>query len=215
MTSMNLMRRVYLVTRDLHLYIGLFLSPFILAFAASVFYLVHGLSSRPAPGSFDPSRTVANVNVNAAIANLQGRARVDALRAVLDQLDVPGEIDFVRHVANEHRLIVPVRLPHRDTVVTIDYERQTATVTSREHGIGDAVVYLHKMPGPHNADVRGNSALIRLWHIGADATVYLLLFITISGIYLWAVLRAERRVGLLLLLAGAGTFWGLVYAVAV
>jgi hypothetical protein len=63
-------------------------------------------------------------------------------------------------------------------------------------------------------DVRGNSALIRLWRLGADATVYLLLFITISGVYLWVVLRAERRTGLLFLLAGAVTFWGLVYAVA-
>ena len=42
----------------------------------------------------------------------------------------------------------------------------------------------------------------------------LLLFITISGIYLWVALRAERRVGVILLLAGAITFWGLVYAVA-
>ena len=208
------MRRFYLVTRDLHLYIGLFLSPFVLLFAISVFYLVHGLSNRPAPGPSDPSRTVANVDVNPAIGNLQGRARVDALRPVIEQLGVRGEIDFVRHVANEHRLIVPVRLPDRDTVVTIDYEQRIATVTSRRHGAGDAVVYLHKMPGPHNADVRGNSRLIRLWHLGADATVYLLLFITLSGLYLWAVLRAERRVGILLLLAGAGTFWGLVYAVA-
>ena len=55
---------------------------------------------------------------------------------------------------------------------------------------------------------------MRMWRLGADATVYLLLFITVSGIYLWAALKAERRVGLLLLLAGAGTFWGLVYAVA-
>lgn len=208
------MRRFYLVTRDMHLYIGLFLSPFVLVFAVSVLYLVHGLSNRPAPGRSDPSRTFANVRVNPEIAKLQGRARVDALRPVLEQLEVHGEIDFVRHAASEHRLIVPVRLPHRDSVVTIDYEQGTATVTSRKHGIGDAVVYLHKMPGPHNADVRGNSGLIRMWRLGADATVYLLLFVTVSGIYLWAVLRAERRVGLLLLLAGAGTFWGLVYAIA-
>lgn len=208
------MRRFYLITRDLHLYIGLFLSPFVLAFAVSVFYLVHGPSNRPSPGPSDPSRTVANVNVNPEVAKLQGRARVDALRPVIEQLDVRGEIDFVRHVASEHRLIVPVRLPNRDTVVTIDYEQRTATVTSRKHGIGDAFVYVHKMPGPHNADLRGNSGLMRMWRLGADATVYLLLFITVSGIYLWAALKAERRVGLLLLLAGAGTFWGLVYAVA-
>jgi hypothetical protein len=78
----------------------------------------------------------------------------------------------------------------------------------------EAFVYLHKMPGLHNADVRGNSWLIRAWRILADATAYLLLFITVSGIYLWVALRAERRVGVILLLAGAITFWGLVYAVA-
>jgi hypothetical protein len=208
------MRRLYLITRDLHLYIGLFLSPFVLLFAVSVFYLVHGLATRGAPGPFDPSRAVTDVPITPEIVRLQGRARVDALRQVLEQLEVRGEIDFVRHVANEHRLIVPVRLPDRDTVVDIDYEQRTATVTSRKHGIGDAVVYLHKMPGPHNADLRGNSRLIRLWRVGADATAYLLLFITISGIYLWVVLKAERRVGLLFLVAGTVTFWVLVYAVA-
>ena len=40
------------------------------------------------------------------------------------------------------------------------------------------------------------------------------LFITVSGIYLWVALKAERRVGLVLVLAGAITFWGLVYAIA-
>ena len=57
------MRRFYLVTRDLHLYFGLFLSPFILAFCVSVFYLVHGLAPRPGPGASDVSRTVANLTV--------------------------------------------------------------------------------------------------------------------------------------------------------
>lgn len=208
------MRHLNLVTRDLHLYIGLFLSPFVLVFAVSVFYLVHGLAPRPSPGPSDLSRTVANIQVTRDIAGLQGRARVDALRPVLEQLDVEGEIDFVRHVASDHRLVVPVRLPGRDTIVTIDYEQRTANVASRHHPMREAFVYLHKMPGPHNADVRGNSWLIEAWRVVADATAYLLLFITFSGIYLWAALRAERRIGLLLLLAGAATFWGLVYAVA-
>lgn len=208
------MRRLYLVTRDLHLYVGLFLSPFILVFSLSVFYLVHGLAPRAAPSGADASRTVTDVIVPPGIAGLQGRARVDALRPTLDQLDVRGEVDFVRHVAAEHRLIVPVRLPDRDTVVSLDYQRKLAVITSRRQSIGDALVYLHKMPGPHNVDVRGNSWPMRAWGLLADATAYLLLFITISGIYLWVALRAERRVGLLLILAGASTFWGLVYVIA-
>ena len=205
---------LYRFVRDLHLYLGLFLSPFILAFSVSVFYLVHGSAYRPAPTASDNPRTVTNLRVARDIASLQGRARVDALRPVLDQLDVSGEIDFVRHIPAERRLVMPVRLPGRDTVITLDYDQRTAIVTSRRHSIGDALVYLHKMPGPHNVDVRGNSGLIRAWRLVADATAYVLLFITASGIYLWVALRAERRIGLAFMVAGAVTFGGLVYAIA-
>ena len=208
------MRRLYLIVRDLHLYAGLFLSPFVLLFCISVFFLVHGFSQRPAPAATEHSRTAANLAVSDDIARLQGRARVEALRPVLEQLGVRGEIDFVRHVASEHRLVVPVRLPDRDTVITLDYDQRTATVTSRRQSLGDALVYLHKMPGPHNVEVRGNSPLMRAWRVLADATAYLLLFITLSGIYLWTALRAERRIGLVLMLAGAVTFGGLVYVIA-
>lgn len=208
------MRRLYLVTRDLHLYLGLFLSPFILVFSVSVFYLVHGLAYRPAPDKADDPRTVTNVGVPLDVARLQGGARVEALRPVLDQLGVRGEIDFVRHVAAERRLVIPVRLPNRDTVISLDYGERTATVTTRRRSIGDALVYLHKMPGPHNVDVRGNSGMIRAWRVVADATAYVLVFITLSGVYLWVALRAERRIGLALLFSGAATFAGLVYAIA-
>jgi hypothetical protein len=206
--------RLYRIARDLHLYLGLFLSPFILVFSVSVFYLVHGSAYRRAPSGSDNPRTVAELRITPDIGGLQGRARVDALRPVLDQLDVPGEIDFVRHIPAERRLVIPVRLPGRDTVITLDYDQRTAVVTSRRHSIGDALVYLHKMPGPHNVDVRGNSGLIRAWRLVADGTAYILLFITASGIYLWVALRAERRIGLAFMVAGAVTFGGLVYAIA-
>jgi len=208
------MRRFYLVTRDLHLYLGLFLSPFVLVFSASVFYMVHGLAPRPAPDPAASSRTVTDLVVPPGLAGMQGRVRVDALRPVLEQAGVSGEIDFVRHLPGEHRLIVPVRLPNRDIVVSLDYEQRTATISTREHALGEALVYLHKMPGPHNVDVRGNSPLMRWWQLLADATAYLTLFITLSGIYLWVALKAERRVGWMLVAAGAITFWGLVYAIA-
>src|SRR5262245_47096225 len=208
------MRRVYLVIRDLHLYLGLFLSPFVLVLSVSVFYLVHGMARRPAPQRSDASRTVADLRIPADLAALQGRARIEALRPVLEQLGVRGEVDFVRPVSSEHRLIVPVRLPDRDTVVDMNYEQRTATITSRGQTLADAFVYLHKMPGPHNADLRGNSRWMRAWRILADGTAYLLLFITVSGIFLWVALKAERTIGLLLLLAGAVAFWGLVYVIA-
>ena len=196
------------------MYFGLFLSPFILLFSVSVFYLVHALALRPPPATADTSRTVADVQLPAGVAQMQGRARVDALRPVLDRLGVRGEVDFIRRVASEHLLVIPVRLPDRDTTVSVDYEARVATVISRQQSLGDALVYLHKMPGPHNVDVRGNSWAIRAWSILADVTAYVLLFITVSGIYLWVALRAERRIGLALIAAGALTLAGLVYAIA-
>src|ERR1035441_10487349 len=39
--SAVLMRRLYLITRDLHLYLGMFISPFVLMFSLSVILLVH------------------------------------------------------------------------------------------------------------------------------------------------------------------------------
>ena len=124
------MRRIYLLTRDLHLYVGLFVSPFVLVFAISVFYLVHGIVQRPAPTVGPEVRVVSNVNLPPDLAQLTGRPRVDALRPVLNQLGVKGEVDFVRLISNEHRVVVPVRRPGYDTIVTLDYEQRTATVTA-------------------------------------------------------------------------------------
>jgi hypothetical protein len=39
------------------------------------------------------------------------------------------------------------------------------------------------------------------------------LFISLSGVYLWWAIKAERRIGYAVLTAGAFTFAGLVYAV--
>lgn len=209
---LTLMRRLYVVTRDLHLYFGLFVSPFVLLFAVSVFYLAH-----PTPDPIEPDvtvRRVAGVAIPPNVAELQGRTRIDALRSVLDALGVNGEVDYVRHVANERRLVIPVKMPGQDSTVDLDYGAGTATVTTRGGGYRAALIYLHKMPGPHNADLRGNAAFMRAWRLLADATVYAFLFITLSGVYLWYALKAERRVGLALLSAGFVSFAGLVYVIA-
>ena len=55
---------------------------------------------------------------------------------------------------------------------------------------------------------------MRAWRVLADVTVYSFLFITISGVYLWLALRAERRVGVALVTAGLVSFAGLVYVIA-
>jgi hypothetical protein len=108
--------------------------------------------------------------------------------------------------------VIPVMVPGRVTTVTLDVTKGEASVERRTTGLADEVVVLHMSPGQHLADIRKNWSYMRIWSWLADATVYLVLFITASGIYLWYVLRAERRIGVGLLTAGALSFFGIVYA---
>ena len=205
-------KRFYLITRDLHLYFGLFVSPFVLVFAFSVFFLVHSWIPGAA-GKLQVSR-VLDLELPPELDKLSGRQLVDALRPVLDRIGVQGELQSVRRLAKVRRLMVPVSVPGRETTVNIDLQNRTAEITRRTTGIWDAMVTLHKAPGPHLAAIRMNWFMMRVWRWLADATVYLLLFISLSGIYLWIVLRAERRVGLILLAAGASSFFGIIYAIS-
>lgn len=202
--------RLYKVVHDLHLYLGLFISPFVLVFSISVFFLVHAWVPKVFGGN-SMTRIAIDVPLPADLQNLSGRRLVDALKPSLEKADVRGEIGFVRHQVKENKLVIPVIIPGRETTVTINTTNREATVASRETGLADALVTLHKFPGQHGGDLRMNWFWMKLWSWMADATVYLVLFISISGIYLWYVLRAERTIGYVLLSVGAVTFFGMIY----
>jgi len=188
----------------------LFISPLVLVFAVSVFFLVHawipGNSAAPA------KRIADDLAIPSGVELLTGRDQVSALRGLLDRLGVKGEVGMVRRIAKEHRLVIAVIIPGREVLVDLNLETRSAAVTERTTGTWSAVTYLHKMPGQHLANLRGNWAYMRIWRWLADGTVYIVMFLTLSGVYLWAVLRAERRVGLALIAAGAVSFFGSLYA---
>ena len=103
------MKRIYLITRDLHLYFGLFISLLVLVFAVSVFFLVHGwIPGTPAQPSV---RTASDLSIPAGVDRLTGRAQVDPLRGVLASIGVQGEVNFVRNISKENRLVIPVIVP--------------------------------------------------------------------------------------------------------
>lgn len=205
----DLALRAYPLLRSLHLYLGLFVSPFIVVFSVSVFFLVHSWLPKATEAS---KRTVPEVAFPEGLETAKGPAQVSALRGVLDALNVRGEIGFIRYSPQQRRFNLPVTQPGRETQVELQLNTRTAVISSRTTGIADAMVYLHKMPGPHNVALRGNSVHVQVWRWLADITVYLLLLVTTTGIYLWAVLKAERRLGVALIGAGAVTCGGMIYA---
>ncbi len=131
---------------------------------------------------------------------------------MLEACGVRGEVGFIRHQVKEEKLIIPVTIPGRETTVSINLSNREATIVTRETGLADALVVLHKSPGQHGPDIRMNWFAMRAWRWLADASVYLLLLITVTGIYLWYVLRSERAVGILLFSAGTLIFFAMTYA---
>ena len=184
---------VYRWFRDLHLYFGLFISPFVLLFAASVFYLNHAKLVLGAPPH---AETYQNLRIPEGFDRLEGREAIDRARQILPQVEVAGEIGFLRYVATDRHLTFPVLRAGLETTVDVDLDAGSATVTRRPMSVWESLAYLHKMPGPHNVAIRGNWAGTHVWRWFADATIYLLLFISVSGIYLWWAITTERRMGL-------------------
>jgi hypothetical protein len=201
---------LYRWLRDLHLYFGLFVGPFVLLFAVSVFYLNH---AKLRPDASPPVERFEHLQIPDGFDRLKGREAVERARAILPQVGVSGEIGFLRYVATDRHLIFPVSTARIESTVDVDLDARSAAVTRRRLPLWESLAYLHKMPGPHNVAIRGNWMGITVWRWLADATIYLLLFISTSGIYLWWTIKAERKIGLALLTAGVGTFFGLIYAI--
>lgn len=195
------------LTRTLHLYTGLFISPFVVIFALSVFVVAH--AAMPWGGKDVPEevRQVGfippKIEDNLAFA-----------KEVQRRLGVHGEVDYVSRRKESDLITIPIRAPGLTTTLHLDPVANTATISTRKTGFWDAVVYLHMKPGPHNVAMQGNSPPMRLWAWLADATIYLLLFGTASGIYLWLLLRTERKAGLVFLGVGALSFAASVLVVS-
>ena len=205
--------RFYRLTRDLHLYLGLFISPFVLVFAISVFFLVHSWIPQLASESVQ-TRIVSALTLPEDLQKLSGRPLINALKPTLKKMNVSGELGFVRRLDKEATLIIPVTIPGRLTTVSLNIASREATIVTRETGWADALMTLHKSPGQHGPDIRMNWLAMKAWRWFADATVYLTLFITVSGLYLWYMLRVERKIGLILLFAGTLSFFGIAYAIS-
>ena len=196
--------------RDLHLYFGFFISPFILLFSISVLFLNH---AKVAVDRFTSVDSFTELSIPQAIESAQGREAIRIAQDILRQTNGSGEIGFTRFVKKERHFIFPVSKPGLETTVDVDVDRGSAIVSKRRTGLMEAFAYLHKMPGPHNVAIRGNWIWTQMWRPFTDATIYLTLFISVSGVYLWYVLKAERTVGTVLLAAGATSLFGIIYAV--
>src|SRR5687768_1444686 len=168
------MKKYYPLVRSLHLYLGLFISPFVLIFSMSVLVFNHPEAINllsPVPPAIKVTTKLDKIPYDTT----------DLLtaRAIIQKLGIQGEVDFINE--NDDRISFPVKKPGLHTQITVNKHTDSVTITRQTEGAYRAMAYLHSMPGQHNQKIRGNSAFIKVWRVLADAVVYILLFLTISG----------------------------------
>lgn len=193
------MKQYYPHVRSLHLYFGLFVSPFVLIFSLSVLCFNHPeIVNRLSP--MEPPNEI--------------RTKLDKIpydstdlltaRAIIKKLGMEGEIDFINQ--NDDRISFPVKEPGLRTNITVNKHTDSVLISQQEEGAYRAMAFLHSMPGQHNVKVRGNSGFIKVWRVLADVVVYLLLFLSVSGVFLWYFLKVERNLGYFSLTLGVILF---------
>ncbi len=193
-------RLLYRWNRQLHLYLGIVASPLLLIFAITTILLNHGVT---------PSPLIQDATVSVVLEEgLEGPALVES---VLAQLDLTGEVVGRGQVRNG-KTTIRVAKPGNAKIINVDVESQEAVISDRVFGLMDTLRYLHLNPGPHKSP---SWIFSRMWGWVADSTVYITLFLTVTGIYLWSVLRSEQKAGLIALGSGAFAFVTILYSLLV
>ena len=197
------MKKYYPSVRTIHLYVGLFISPIVLIFSISALVLNHtDYINRTNPIKKLPDIKTSIDKIPYDTTDLQ------TAKGIIKKLRIKGEIDYVSQ--NDSQISFPVILPGLTTKIKINKQTNEVLITRIEEGSLRATNFLHKMPGPHNVKIRGNSLFMQNWRMIADLVVYLLLFLSASGIFLWYFLKAERKIGWAAIIFGAISFTGLL-----
>ena len=197
------MKKYYPHVRSLHLYFGLFISPFVLIFSISVLVLNH----TGYVNSINPVKHLPDINTRLDKIPYD-TSDLQTAKRIIQKLGIKGEVDFI--FQNDKEMFFPVNVPGLTTKIKVDKQTNEVLITRDEEGSLRATNFLHKMPGPHNEKLRGNSFFMMNWRILADMVVYILLFLSSSGIFLWYFLKAERKLGWVVIILGGISFTGLL-----
>ena len=129
-------------------------------------------------------------------------------KTIAKKLGIDGDVDFISK--GENFISFPVSKPGLKTLIKINTLNDSVYITKEKQGFIRAMSFLHKMPGPHNEKIRGNSLFMKFWRVLTNIIAYTLLFLSISGVFLWYFLKIERNMGLFAIALGIFSLTGLL-----
>ena len=80
------------------------------------------------------SAVISDLPAVDGLERLSGRDQVNGVRPLLDRLGVSGEINFIRRIPKDHRLVIAVMIPGREATVDLNLPQRSATISQRNAG---------------------------------------------------------------------------------
>ncbi|MBM3734830.1 MAG: hypothetical protein FJW39_03515 [Acidobacteria bacterium] len=188
------------ILRRIHMYLALFLTPWVLMYTISTFMMNHRewfqhLWGKGQPG-WTPERT----------AEFRGQfpdnaAPREKARILLTALDMDGTFN-VQQQGNEHGPFAVIRQhPANERRVTLNPETSKVTIERREFRWNHFFERFHRRRGYQHDYLTED-----FWAASVDFFVLAMVFWVLSGLWLWWELKVTRVLGAAALLSGIAIF---------
>lgn len=196
------MKNLNLIFRRTHLYLGMFLVPWIFVYAFSTFMLNHGPVFRQLRPGPDAWSQVWEKNYSASPPESQGALREWA-GAILAEHDlVVGAYGVQR---NQQRILINAPRFLRPLRVTYRIEEKKLIAEKRDGSWTEALLRLHFRHG------YGQGVFVqKIWGFIVDVVCLSFLVWIVTGLYLWWKIPRTRNWGWVAIGAGALSFLGLL-----
>lgn len=203
------MKKYFKLFKEIHLHTGLFISPFLIIFAGSALILNHNFIDwqedwQEWTFSVD-DKVDEEIGFTLPEADL---TKIEYAKNILRQAGISGEIANI--FGDSVQMYIPVTKPGYRISVKADLVSGTAYIHTERTNFWKKLIWLHKMPGPHNANIRGNWVHTRLWGSAVDFSMICLFISSITGIVLWFYFKKDRIAGIIALLIGLLSFSSLI-----
>lgn len=184
--------------RKLHYFLGLYFLFFIWLFALTGLVLNH-MSWGP---DFQNGRKVANDERTIQVP--AGKDRLEDARAIMRQLEITGEIEWIATPAAAGRFDFRVNRPSENCDIKVDLNTGRATVQRASIGAWHVTRILHTFTGVRAADNRNQRdwSVTRVWAFAMDAVAVGLIAMVGTSLWMWWVLKGKRVGGAVALAAG-------------
>jgi len=188
-----------LLLRRIHLYLALFLIPWILMYAVSTFVMNHRFLFHERPPEPPPKYTTEREFTYPGELPAGATSQQIALQ-LLATLDLDGAHAIARPI-NPEKLIIYRQHPVSPRRITFTPADKKVVIETLDFAAHSFLERMHRRRG-----FQHDYLLEDLWAASVDLTIAALIILSLSGLWMWWELRVTHRLGGLALIAGIALF---------